>query len=242
MSFASDLRILYHMVVRPIRGADHAARMESFYAGQADAYDSFRQRLLHGREEMFRAIDLPEGGTWVDLGSGTASNLELVADQIDQLDQVYVVDLSKSLLDIARDRIEQRQWTNVQLVEADATGFRPPNTTVDVVTFSYSLTMIPDWFAAIENARQMLKPGGVIAVVDFYVSRKYPATRHVRHGWFNRAFWPVWMSRDNVFTSSEHVPYLYRNFTPVSFTEKRGRVPYLPLLRAPYYIFVGRRA
>ena len=51
----------------------------------------------------------------------------------------------------------------------------PPEAPVDVVTFSYSLTMIPDWFAAIENALRMLRPGGQIGVVDFYVSRKYPA-------------------------------------------------------------------
>ena len=36
--------------------------------------------------------------------------------------------------------------------------------TVDVVTFSYALTMIPDWRAAIRNAFRMLKPGGRIGV------------------------------------------------------------------------------
>ena len=51
---------------------------------------------------------------------------------------------------------------------ADATRFRPPEGAADVVTFSYSLTMIPDWFAALENAAAMLKPGGTIGVVDFY--------------------------------------------------------------------------
>ena len=31
--------------------------------------------------------------------------------------------------------------------------------------FSYTLSMIPDWFAALENARRLLKPGGTIGVV-----------------------------------------------------------------------------
>ena len=81
--------------------------------------------------------------------------------------------MSHSLLEIAKQRIAAKGWTNVETVEADATTFQPPAGPVDVVTFSYSLTMIPDWFAALENAVAIFKPGGTIGVVDFYVSRKY---------------------------------------------------------------------
>ncbi|MFH1919016.1 MAG: methyltransferase domain-containing protein [Planctomycetota bacterium] len=111
----------------------------------------------------------------------------------------------------------------------------------DVVTFSYSLTMIPNWFAALENARAILKPGGLVGVVDFYVSRKYPADGLARHAWFTRSFWPVWFARDNVFPSPDHVPFLQRTFDPVHFTENRAKVPYLPLVRMPYYTFVGKK-
>ena len=101
--------------------------------------------------------------------------------------------------------------------------------------------MIPDWFAAVENARAMLKPGGLIGVVDFYVSRKYPDDGLVRHRWLTRTFWPTWFNLDNVFPSPDHVPFLHRQFECVHFTEKRAKQPYIPLLRVPYYTFVGRR-
>lgn len=171
MGFYSDLKILYHLALKPVRGKDHAARMESFYAGQADAYDDFRKRLLHGRQDLWNAIESPREATWVDMGGGTGANLDYFGDRIGQLKKVYVVDLSPSLLKIAQRRVEERGWTNIQPIEADATTFQPPEAPVDVVTFSYSLTMIPDWFAAIDNAIAMLKPGGVIGIVDFYVSR-----------------------------------------------------------------------
>src|SRR6476661_9265808 len=173
MSLASDLRILYHLALKPVRGKDHAARMESFYAGQAGAYDDFRKRLLKGRQELWSLIPPAVGGTWIDMGGGTGANLDYFGDSIQKLRKVYVLDLSHSLLEIAKQRIAAKGWTNVEAVEADATTFRPADGPVDVVTFSYSLTMIPDWFAAIENALAMLKPGGVIGVVDFYVARKY---------------------------------------------------------------------
>lgn len=240
VSLFSDLKILYHLTMKPIRGKDHAARMESFYAGQAGAYDDFRKRLLKGREELWQAIDVPEGGVWVDLGGGTGSNLEYFGERIERLKKIYVVDLSPSLLEVARRRAEERGWQQVETVEADATTFRPPEG-ADVVTCSYSLTMIPDWFAAIDNARAMLREGGQMGVVDFYVSRKYPADGLKRHGWFTRSFWPVWFAGDNVFPSPDHVPYLHRHFEPVHFTESKARVPYLFFLRTPYYTFVGRK-
>jgi S-adenosylmethionine-diacylgycerolhomoserine-N-methlytransferase len=241
MGLLSDLKIVYHCAIRPIRGQDHAARMESFYAGQADAYDDFRKRLLHGREELWRSIDVPPGAIWVDMGGGTGANLECLGPRIESLGQVYLVDLSPSMLSVARQRIEKHGWKNVQPVQADATAFRPPQGSADVVTFSYSLTMIPDWIAAVENARAILKPGGVLGVVDFYVSCKHPAEGLRRHGWFTRLFWPAWFARDNVFPSPDHLPWLRRQFEPVHCREGRGGIPYVPLLRPPYYVFVGRK-
>jgi S-adenosylmethionine-diacylgycerolhomoserine-N-methlytransferase len=251
MGFASDLKVLYHLALRPVRGQDHAARMESFYSGQAQGYDDFRKRLLKGRQELWNLIEPPAGGTWVDMGGGTGANLEYFRGQesgvrtqegpLAGLGKIYVVDLSKSLLEVARQRARAAGWTNVEAVEADATTFRPPEGQVDVVTFSYSLTMIPDWFAAIENAYAMLKPGGTIGVVDFYVSRKYAAAGYARHGWFTRTFWPTWFALDNVFPSPDHVPFLHRRFEAVHFEEQRAKVPYIPIARVPYYVFVGRK-
>lgn len=241
MSFVADLKVLYKLVVSPVRGATHAERMDHFYQGQADAYDDFRRRLLHGREELFRAIDAPQGGVWVDLGGGTGGNLEFIGPRLRDLQKVYVVDLAESLLTVARRRVADRGWTNVEPVMADATMFMPPEGQADVVTFSYSLTMIPDWVAALEQALRMLKPGGLIGVVDFYVSRKHADPQRVKHSWWTRTFWPTWFAADNVFLSCDHLPFLQRHFTPVHCTESAGRVPYVPLGRVPHYSFIGRK-
>lgn len=241
MGLATDLRLLYHMALKPIRGKDHASRLESFYAGQAEGYDDFRRRLLKGREELHAAVDWPAGGVWVDLGGGTGANLEFVGEPRDELKRIYIVDLAPSLLKMAGRRVEDHGWKNVETIEADATRYQPPEGLVDVVTCSYSLTMIPNWFAAIENAWSMLKPGGQIGVVDFYVSRKHPDESFRRHGYFGRHFWRTWFESDNVYPSPDHVPYLHHRFECVTFTENRAKVPYLPLLRVPYYTFVGRK-
>jgi S-adenosylmethionine-diacylgycerolhomoserine-N-methlytransferase len=241
MGLLSDLRVLYHLALKPVRGKDHAARLENFYGGQAEAYDDFRKRLLKGRQELWSAIHEPENAIWVDMGCGTGSNLDFFGPRLASLKQVYLVDLSPSLLKVARQRIAQNGWTNVEAIEADATRFQPPQGPAQVVTFSYSLTMIPDWFAAIDQALSILAPGGLLGVVDFYVSRKYPSDGLRRHGWFTRTFWPVWFANDNVFPSPDHVPYLHRHLAPQHFEEHRAKVPYIPFVRTPYYTFVGRK-
>ena len=116
----------------------------------------------------------------------------------------------------------------------------PPEGVADLVTFSYSLTMIPDWYAALAQAVRLLRPGGRIGVADFYVSRKFPAPGGARHSLFTRHFWPLWFSRDNVFLSADHLPYLRDRFTSETVSEQRARLPFLPGFTVPYYVFVGR--
>lgn len=241
MSFLNDLKILYHLALRPVRGRDHAERMESFYSGQAEGYDDFRKRLLQGRQEVYEKIAVDSTGVWVDFGGGTGSNLEFIGPSIANFQQVYVVDLATSLLKIVEKRSEARGWKNVKAVTADATTWTPPEGSADVVTFSYSLTMIPDWFSAVENALRILKPGGKIGIIDFYVSRKHAYKNLTQHRWSTRSFWPLWFANDNVFPSPDHLPYVTKHFETIHLAERRSKVPYIPFIRTPYYQFIGRK-
>jgi S-adenosylmethionine-diacylgycerolhomoserine-N-methlytransferase len=63
-----------------------------------------------------------------------------------------------------------------------------------------------------------------------------------RHAAWTRFFWPSWFGMDNVFPSPDHIPFLQSLFDTVRLDECFGRVPYLVGLRAPYYVFVGRKA
>jgi S-adenosylmethionine-diacylgycerolhomoserine-N-methlytransferase len=241
VGLASDLRVLYQLAFTRVKGDSHGERLEAFYSKQSGAYDEFRKKLLHGREEMMRGLEVPDGGRLLDLGGGTGSNLEQLADRIGRLGRVEVVDLCPSLLRVADERIRRHGWENVRTVAADATTYEPDGGPVDAVTFSYSLTMIPPWHQAIDRAFALLRPGGMIGVTDFYISRKWPPPGLVRHSAFQRFFWPLWFGQDNVFLSPDHVPYLQSRFQTVRLVEGLGKVPYLFGLKAPYYIFLGRK-
>ena len=160
---AADLRILRSLLRGLPEGVSHADRLQAFYGPQAEHYDSFRERLLAGRGEMIRLLAPPDGAAVVELGGGTGRNLGYFGDDLARFGSVEIVDLCPALLDRAR-----RRWAgaaNVRVVEADATSYKPQRA-ADCVYFSYALTMIPDWRQAIDNALAMLKPGGVLGVID----------------------------------------------------------------------------
>jgi S-adenosylmethionine-diacylgycerolhomoserine-N-methlytransferase len=122
----------------------------------------------------------------------------------------------------------------VRVTEADATAWRPDEP-VDAVYLSYALTMIPHWRRAVDNAFAMLKPGGTLGVVDFTLSPR-------RQGRLAMAFWRLWFAHDGVRLDAAHLPYLAEVALEVTRREAAARVPYLAGLRAPYYLFVGRKA
>ena len=100
---------------------------------------------------------------WVDLGGGTGYNIEAMQAFLDVpnfFSEVYLVDFSPSLCEIARQRFERLGW-EVHIVCQDARRFRLPSrgpvheknffgmtdsdNQADLITMSYSLSMMPDF-------------------------------------------------------------------------------------------------
>ncbi len=133
-------------------------------------------------------------------------------------------------------------YTNVELVEGDVTRYRPAEL-VDCVFFSYALTMIDDWQAALTNAMSMLKPGGTLGVVGFSTCphrNRVPASYVTPGG--NAGLWRRWFAHDAVRLSPAHLEALTDAMPDNVRLERQGALPYLPGLNVPYYLFIGRKA
>lgn len=228
--FAADARVLWRLLRGQPTAGNHAERLQAFYAPQADRYDAFRARLLHGRQALIDRLNLQPGARVVELGCGTGSSVMRIGARAGEFAHFDMVDLCPALLEVARQRVARFQ--NIRVIEADATTWQPDQP-VDCVFLSYALTMIPDWRQVIANVDAMLVPGGRIGVVDFYLP---PSGNRL-----GNALWRKWFGHDGVHLSEEHLPMLKRLFAEQSCLEARAPVPYLPGLQAPYYLFVGKR-
>jgi S-adenosylmethionine-diacylgycerolhomoserine-N-methlytransferase len=73
-----DARTLWRLLRGQPRGGSQADDLQTFYAPQAERYDPFRARLLHGRQELLAQLDLRPGSHVVELGCGTGSSLQAI--------------------------------------------------------------------------------------------------------------------------------------------------------------------
>lgn len=167
---------------------------------------------------------------------------------------VYLVDLTPSLLRVAEARFEKLGWRNVQVVCIDCRYFDLRNYEpsdgkesrgADLITMSYSLTMIPDFFPVIDMTTTLLAPTGIIGIVDFYAQTEVEFMRRDYVGgfldrhctWLNRTFWRTWFEQDRVMFDGGRRDYLeYRFGTKLSINKRNAM---LPGLRIPFYIWIG---
>ena len=232
-----DLRVLLQFVRGRRSGVDQAAGLDDFYGPQAHAYDRFRERLLPGRRAFMEALPLAAGTRVIDFGAGTGRHWLYVEDKVAELGQLDLVDLCTPLLDIARARFAGAPRVCATL--ADAASWRAAEP-ADMIVFSYSLSMMPDWRLVLVNALAQLKPGGVLGLVDFYsLPAQPPAPLRSMSVW-NRWFWPRWFAHDGVWLRPEVLPTLLSCGPTVALEQSAVALPYLPFVRAPWFLWIGR--
>ncbi|OYT73427.1 MAG: methyltransferase type 12 [Chloracidobacterium sp. CP2_5A] len=168
--------------------------MDAMYRRQRYIYDLSRKYFLFGRDTLLERLPVRPGSRVVEIGCGTARNLVILGNRHPQA-RFYGVDISSEMLIASRANIRRRRLDNVAVAVAAAEaldrqaifGLEAP---FDIAFFSYSLSMIPDWRAAVAAALANLRPGGCLAMVDFWDQKELPA-------WFEKLL-GAWVRRFDV--------------------------------------------
>jgi S-adenosylmethionine-diacylgycerolhomoserine-N-methlytransferase len=146
----------------------HAVLMDRIYRRQRHIYDFTRKYYLFGRDRLIDGLDLKPGARVLEVGCGTARNLARIAKRRPNV-RLYGLDASSQMLVTAHQALAP--YPRVKLVQAYAEDLSPglfgETEPFDVILFSYSLSMIPDWKAALRAAIGALAPDGSLNIVDF---------------------------------------------------------------------------
>jgi len=149
----------------------HSALMDGVYRRQRHFYDVTRKFFLLGRDRLIADLAPPPGARVLEIGCGTGRNMIVAARRYPQA-RFCGIDISEQMLTTARQSIARAGLEGrITLAQGDATGFDAQAlfgaAAFERVFFSYSLSMIPDWRAALAQGAAATAPGGALHVVDF---------------------------------------------------------------------------
>ena len=167
---------------------DAARRMDAMYRRQRHIYDITRKFYLFGRDQLLAALPVGPGSQVLEMGCGTGRNLMKLARRVPDA-ALFGVDVSTQMLATASAEIRRGGLSDtIRLAQSAGESFDAAAhfgvTQFDVVYFSYVLSMIPDWRPALDRALSLVKPGGVLAIVDFGDQQQAPLwQRRLLLGW-----------------------------------------------------------
>ncbi|HZY69540.1 MAG TPA: methyltransferase domain-containing protein [Thermoplasmata archaeon] len=150
------------------RFAEDVARVQARYRWLARVYPAFEVILgvpPGARTLAVRRLALRTGDRVLEVGCGTGSNLERLRSAVGAGGRVYGVDVTREMLERARRRRDHGGWSNVELVEGDAAGWRAPEP-VDGILLCFCYSVLPDPRGVLSHVWRFLRTGGRVVVLD----------------------------------------------------------------------------
>ncbi len=111
-------------------------------------------------------IDLQEGQTVLDLGSGGGIDVLLSAQRVGPTGFAYGLDMTDEMLALAQKNKEKAGATNVAFLKGRIEDIPLPTNAVDVIISNCVINLAADKSLVLNDTFRVLKPGGRFAVAD----------------------------------------------------------------------------
>jgi len=144
-------------------------QVERAYELYAPVYDFIFDWIFSpGRTAAVRQLALQRSDSVLEVGIGTGLNLPLYPATC----ALTGIDLSQEMLDKAVERVETLAMPNVTLKVMDATSMDFGDDEFDKALATYTISAVPDPVAVLREMRRVVKPGGVIVVLNHFRSER----------------------------------------------------------------------
>jgi ubiquinone/menaquinone biosynthesis C-methylase UbiE len=139
----------------------------SYFQENAANWDKIRSLYVPERQVEDYLLEITnnlEIETLLDVGTGTGRMLKLFSPHTKQ---GIGIDLSHEMLGVARSHLENNAITNMQIRHGDMYDLALMDGSMDLVLFHQVLHFADDPLAAIRETARILRPDGIVIVIDF---------------------------------------------------------------------------
>ena len=148
--------------------------VERVYEKLSKVYDLIFGPTLHaGRLVAIERMSIQPGDRILEVGVGTGINTSLYPRNC----FVTGVDLSRSMLERARERVAREGLRNVRLLEMDAQSLTFADDSFDIVYAPYLVSVVPDPVQVACEMRRVCRPGGKIIILNHFRSANLVLSR-----------------------------------------------------------------
>ncbi|KAJ5807060.1 Arsenite methyltransferase [Penicillium riverlandense] len=116
------------------------------------------------------------GETVVDLGSGGGIDVLLAAKKVGPEGKAIGIDMTKDMLELARQNARNAGASNVSFIEAYITSIPLPSSTVDCIISNCVVNLVPEAEKPLvfQEIFRLLRPGGRVAISDILATQELP--------------------------------------------------------------------
>ena len=119
--------------------------------------------------DVVAALGLKPGMSVADIGSGSGYFTRRFVEAVTESGMVYAVDIEPEMLRYAKSSVEHMHVPyTAEFIEATPDNPKLPSASVDLIFLCNTYHHLEDRPAYFSRVRSALKPGGRIAVIDFY--------------------------------------------------------------------------
>ena len=161
-----------HFGFKEVDVNEKAEHVGDVFHSVAEEYDLMNDAMSFGMHRLWKKMlielsELSEGSIALDIASGTADIPKLINKKVKSV-SMHVTDINPSMLALGKDRaINENFFHNCSFALASGESLPYQNQTFDLVTVGFGLRNFTDKERGLKEMRRVLKPNGVLLILEF---------------------------------------------------------------------------
>lgn len=161
-----------HFGFEEVPVTEKVKRVGAVFSSVASRYDLMNDVLSFGMHRGWKRwammmLKLRPGLHVLDVAGGSGDLTQLAAKQVGETGSVVLTDINPDMLTVGHNRLLDAGLAHIPCIVADAENLPFDDNSFDRVMIGFGLRNVTDKAAALRSMARVLKPGGMLMILEF---------------------------------------------------------------------------